>query len=178
MPRRRHKSNLGGWFELPTLPFLSIMLGLMSVMALASIGIAIQKRREKKKETLVTLVEIPAGLVPVHIRCKPDRIQWQNELGQWQELYLGDPTRGRTGLGVRSSARAVRDFVEFIQNTADNSRKLSFSGRQHTVILWIEPDAVYTAYEVQRLFLQLGLPLRLGRLPVMREETIVNPPSQ
>lgn len=170
MPRR-HRSSGPGWFELPVMPFLTIMLGLISVMALAGISLAVQQRDQGKAEVLVALTDIPPGFVPIHVRCNQRGVVWRDDAGTWQTVAFGHGNSPfQTGVGD------LKRLVAFLEAKAEANRQLSFSGRQHTIILWIEPEGVVTAYEVQLLLESLGLPLRVGQLPILSQDRIVESP--
>ena len=170
MSRRSRKAQTDLDFELPALPFMSIMLGLMSVMALASMGLAVQKRQELQKQSTVALVEIPPGLVPVHMRCRQNSLMWLDDTGTWNEIYMASATDG--GVPFRARAAEVDKFFLFLRDALEKSRELSFKNQQHCVILWIEPDGIRTSYQVQGILSQLRIPLRIGQLPVLDEEAI------
>ena len=150
------------------------LLGLISIMALASMGLAIEKREEEKRLINVKLVGIPAHFVPVHLRCRKDTVDWLDDTGRWQKLFLGELTPGAGRLFSRASKRDLQRFWAFIGKKAAANRRLSFSRRQHTIILWVEPEGVLTALLfVQMEVTQYGIPLRIGKLPVMAKEVII-----
>ncbi len=160
-------------FQIPSLPFLSIMLGLMSVMALTTIGISVEERIEQKKISTVELVGIPANFIPFHMRCTKTILSWLDEHNTWQDISLFElvtliNSKSKTILSTSKS----QAFLAFIKKKTIENRKLSYSRQQNTLILWIEPDGVDTATIVQYIVNNHKLPLRIGSLPILEGEDI------
>lgn len=155
------------------LPFLTIMLGLMSVMALTTMSISVQKRQEAKQQQLVKLVGVPSGFRPFHVRCSGQRILWLEGDGTWREtsiFSLLGMMRMSEGM-PQLHADSLR-LLTFLRQKAEQNGRLSFSNEQNTMILWVEPDGTESAQILQYLIGDLGLPLRIGKLPIFKGEEI------
>ncbi|MFT5129964.1 MAG: hypothetical protein ACI8W8_003593 [Rhodothermales bacterium] len=177
MGRRRRQALWMDSFELPAMPFLAIMLGLVSVMALAAISIAREKHDEMEAIKGVELVGIPARFVPFHVRCQEDRVQWRNDAGEWESfdqlgmLVLLDERR-REAYGIEPiTDRSATDFRDYLLAKAEANKRLSFSRRQNTLIMWVEPKGAQMSGMMQSLISGLA-PIRIGLLPIMPGERI------
>ncbi|OVE81074.1 hypothetical protein BVY04_04130 [bacterium M21] len=145
------------------------MLGLISVMALTSMAITVRRREQKDLEQFVKLNNIPSNLVPLHIRCSKSAIHWQNDQGKWQVFSLNT----QAGQAPSGKFRAdMEAFLAFLETKAAANHALSYANKQHTLILWIEPDGILLALELQRMISEFGLPLRVGQLPLLDNESI------
>lgn len=160
MPRRRRSA--GTWFQHHALPFLSIMLGLIAVMALASMGLASIKRIDETSRRFVKLANVPPQLVPFHIICEDQRILWRKD-GQWKEFDFHP--RDKTAIDL-----SAIEFVNELATLAEKNRSLSFRGKQNTIILWIRPDGVLTSKVIE--LHASKLPLRVGKLPLLKNEDV------
>lgn len=161
MPRRHRSSGI--WFQHHALPFLSIMLGLIAVMALAGMGLASSKRMDRQKRQVVKLANVPPELLPFNIICEESRVLWRKN-GQWKTMSL--KSKGATA----SDYVGVIEFRNEIAMLAEKNRKLSFSGKQNTIILWIRPKGALTSKTTE--YLLSDLPLRVGKLPLLDNEDI------
>lgn len=174
MARRRQRDGQT-LCRLDVLPFLSIMLGLMSVMALCTLGFAFEQRQEQRKIANVELVGVPESLVPLQIRLSAESVDWF-EGGKWHRL---DPTDlaylQAQGLSAYSLPEQALKFADFLRGKVEDNRRLSFQGKQHTVLLWLEPDGFRNWIFVQAVIDDAELPVRLGQLPILPGETIVSP---
>ena len=160
MPRRRRSGNK--WFHHHALPFLSIMLGLIAVMALTAMGLASIKRMDESKRQYVKLANVPPELIPFHIVCEKDRVLWRKD-GKWKEFGFkpGD---------AKANNGAVIEFINQLATLAENNRRLSFQGKQNTVVLWVRPDGVLTSKVMEMQAARL--PLRVGKLPLLQNEEV------
>ncbi len=167
----RHKLTL------PTLPFLAIMLGLMSVMALTTIAISVEKRRDIQETTVVELVGVPADFVPFHIRCKHSGAAWLDDQGVWQEFSISD-ILAMYGESAAYGGGANTDwdspFMQFLTEKIEENKILSFVRKQNTLILWVEPEGIDVAALIQYVVSKRDFPLRVGLLPVMEGEDILD----
>jgi hypothetical protein len=149
------------------------MLGLMSVMALTTMSIAVKKREQARQQTAVELVGVPSGFLPFHVRCTAEEISWLNDRHQWRTVSL---VRLWAWLRLRQTAPImssdVREFLTFLRLRTQENARLSFSGRQNTMILWVQPDGIDGANIVQMAVGELNLPLRIGKLPIQPNEEI------
>ncbi len=160
-------------FQIPSLPFLSIMLGLMSVMALTTIGISVEERSQQKKISSVELVGIPANFIPFHMRCTKTVLSWLDDRNTWQNISFFELiTLINSKEKLRLSTSKSQAFLTFLENKTIENRKLSYSRQQNTLILWVEPDGVDTAAVVQYIVNNHKLPLRIGSLPILEGEDI------
>ncbi len=172
---RRRKGNAGGLFQLPVLPFLSIMLGLMSVMALVTLGLSVREFESKKQgQHSVELVGIPTNFTPFHIRCTDDGVKWLTADGIWKETQMLELLFLVRNLEAPATEPQFPEpgLLGHLQNKVRENRRLSFSRRQNTLILWVEPDGVDAATLVRIIISQFELPLRVGKLPIMENEVI------
>lgn len=173
--RRRHSHALAG---MPLMPFLSIMLGLMSVMALTTLGISAEQRQEQRDQTLVELVAVPEELVPVYLRCGPESVSWLNDQGQWGRAdRLSLFSIFHSGGDVEDMLPPARQLVRFLRSKTEENRSLSFSGRQHSLLLWVEPQGVETAQLLQLAVGGMRLPIRIGQLPIQPDQEVVTDAS-
>lgn len=173
MSRRSKRRNSGGeWYSLHALPFLSIMLGLISVMALNSMAITVQKREAARKEELVRLANIPENLIPVQVVCDKDTVEWEDKNGKTKRFYVTEPTGPLKQTQHRGNVASTLEFFQFLKNLERLNRQSSFEGRQRTLILWVKPKGGETATQIQALLLQLGLPIRVGKLPLLGNEHV------
>jgi hypothetical protein len=172
--RRKHGSGGGLSYEFPMLAFLSIMLGVMSIMALATMGLTAEKRAEaRQKVTAVQLVGVPPRFRPFHMRCSADKIAWLDDREAWQEIDLISLLGiSQPGGGPGMVTREVVELLRFAKAKQLANRALSFSGQQNTLILWIEPEGVHSSLLVQHMFDMFNLSLRIGRLPINPGEEI------
>ncbi len=172
--RRKASIRAGLRVEFPTLAFLSIMLGLMSVMALTVMGIATQKRQEARRKQTVELVGVPSSFRPFHVRCSLDRVRWLDADGTWQSVQLFSLLAFlRLGTDSPFLPSDCLRFTNFLREKTLENRRLSFTGQQNTLILWVEPDGSDSAIIVQYLVSdRLGLPIRIGKLPIRPNEEI------
>lgn len=176
MSRRKRQSKGLRFLELPLLPFLSTMLGLMSVMALTAMAVTVERRQAREKQTLVELVGVPSEFIPVNIRCKPESVQWLTDDGQWRELTtLAFLSLCRKLVAPAPFTPEEQDFIDFLRAKAAANRGLSYSRRQHTLLLWVEPLGIGAYNLMQLMVAELDLPIRIGRLPVLERERIFNP---
>jgi hypothetical protein len=170
---RRRQQLASELYQLPSLPFLSIMLGLMSFMALTILGITAIQRQDAKDQTAVELVGVPARFVPFHIRCRPGVFEWLADDGRWRETpvtgVLAQAGDEYAGLQLSTAGRAL---MRYLFAKIEENKHLSYSERQNTLILWIEPDAVDVSYVLQRILAIHRLPLRVGSLPIQPGEAI------
>jgi hypothetical protein len=164
-------------FELPAMPFLAIMLGLVSVMALAAISIAREKHDEMEAIKGVELVGVPARFVPFHLRCQDNRVHWRDDDGDWHSFdqtgmlaLLDDRMREAYGIEL-SLDRSATGFRKYLLEKAEANKRLSFSRRQNTLIMWVEPEGAEMAGMMQSLIANLA-PMRIGLLPIMPGERI------
>lgn len=171
---RRHRTAFAWSAGLPILPFLSIMLGLMSVMALTTMALSVERRQQAVEGTRITLTGVPANFIPVQIRCTRKGIRYRDRDGAWQDVPL---------LGLLSLVQpaetsidipAARRFRAFLTAKAEANKALSYQRRQHSLILWVEPEGLYAKALVEWLISRLQLPLRTGSLPLMPDEEVVN----
>ena len=86
--RRRHSE--GSWFENHSLPFLSIMLGVISVMVLTNMLFAVRQKQDQEQKNAVQLIGVPKNYVPVYIRCGATKISWQEE-SEWVGIEFWEP---------------------------------------------------------------------------------------
>lgn len=172
MPRRRRRA-LGDWFELPALPFLSIMLGMLSVMALISLALTAAARSEQERQQGVELVGIPAGFRAFHVRCSQEKISWQQPDGSWKSFgELGfSGMLSDTNTYHPEILNALQFRASMIEKTFDN-RELSYRNQQNTMIIWVEPDGGRMALTLRYVIDQWQLPLRVGMLPIFPGEAI------
>ena len=180
MSRRRRQVPWADSFQLPAMPFLAIMLGLVSVMALAAIAIAREKREDMQAIQGVELVGVPARFIPFYLRCAEDTVSWRDGEGTWHEFELRDgiiallDERMRQAYGIQDAgAPEARAFREYVLEKAEANKRLSFSRRQNTLIMWVEPEGAETAGTMQTLIAGLA-PIRIGLLPIMPDERIEN----
>ncbi len=165
--RRRQREE---WFSFPVIPFLAIMLGLISVMSIASVAVSFQRHREVRKTELVRLTNIPPVLIPLHIRCKSDRFIWYDLEHRPHTIMLTRQADSEVSL---PDVTSFREFHKFITSVIiDRNKKESFNGRQFTFIIWTEPDASRNTMELVNLLDQFHNPLRTGLLPIMPNEKI------
>jgi hypothetical protein len=164
-------------FELPAMPFLAIMLGLVSVMALTAISIAREKHDEMEAIKGVELVGIPARFIPFHVRCEKDRVHWRGDDGEWQSfdqlgmlVLLEEHMRIAYGIEPVMN-QAATGFREYLLAKAEANKRLSFSRRQNTLIMWVEPEGAEMSGMLQSLIANLA-PIRIGLLPIMPGERI------
>ncbi len=162
--------------DFPMIPFLAIMLGIMSVMALNTLGFSVERRQEQKRQAVVELVGVPDGFLPVNLRCQEHGVLWQDTDGEWRGLTIF----GLFALLPQAEGRGVITdeavaFLNFLRERAQDNRRLSFAGRQHTLLLWVEPAGVVTAQIIQELVSHHKLPLRVGQLPLLPRERIRSP---
>ena len=89
MPRKG-KARGGLSYGFPVLPFLAIMLGVMSVMALTTLATTMQRYQEQQPTDVnaVELVGIPANYRPWHLRCEAGRVRWLDADGRWRSADL------------------------------------------------------------------------------------------
>ena len=174
LSRHYRLPNQSPAFEIPALPFLSIMLGLMSIMALTTIGISVQQRQKAQKNTLVELVGVPSNFIPFHIRCQADSIAWLDDNLKWNKTSVATLFRLLTEANEKTSltTRYGDSLVDFLLNKVNENKSLSFSSQQNSLILWVEPDGVDTSTIFKQLLFASGIPLRIGLLPVMQGEEI------
>ena len=149
------------------------MLGLMSIMALTTIGISIEQRRMKEDHSTVELVGIPADFIPFHIRCRKNTILWLDNDQQWRETsilgMITDLSETSNTWGTNQKKSTLLDFI--IEKVEENKR-LSLSKKQNSVILWVEPEGIESALILQYLISDRKLPLRVGLLPILEDEAI------
>ena len=173
LSHRKAFARSGLNYDLPTLPFLSTMLGLMSIMALTTLGLTAEKRQEVQKVKGVQLVDIPTEFRPFHVRCMPKAIAWLDDSGSWNDVDLVSLiTLLRPGMGNAMIDAKARDMIRFLRAKTLANSNLSFSGQQNTLILWVEPDGVEAASIIQYIVNQMQLPLRIGKLPIFPGEEI------
>lgn len=178
MSNRRNK-RATSLYELPTLPFLSIMLGLMSVMVLTILGISVERRDQLQKNALVELVGMPARFIPFHMRCRPASVDWLDDDNQWHTV----PLSGIVALADVEYSRGLalsvdgRRMMSHIFNKISENQSLSYSRRQNTLILWVEPDGIDASAIVQLIIARQNLPLRVGSLPIRQGEKIRHVPT-
>jgi hypothetical protein len=178
MSRRRRQIPWADSFQLPAMPFLAIMLGLVSVMALTAIVIARENREDMQSIQGVELVGVPARFIPFYIRCEAERVHWRDDDGDWREFdsrmgiiaLLDDQLREAYQIAGVEDASA-KAFREYVLAKAEANKRLSFSRRQNTLIMWVEPDAAEVASTMQTLIANLA-PIRIGLLPIMPNEKI------
>jgi hypothetical protein len=158
---------------MPSLPFLAIMLGLMSVMALTTIGIAVESRQEQKQNSIIELVGIPANFIPFYMRCSNTSLMWLDDDNIWRSLPAIEliPLMALPETYLDNSPNGS-EFLRFIKRKINENRALSFQRRQHTLVLWVEPGGVDTATIVQYFISHNRFPLRVGLLPILHGETI------
>lgn len=151
------------------------MLGVLCIMALATIGIAVEQRQDARDSTSVQLLGVPANFIPHHIRCQENGFLWHNEKQEWQRLSMVElftiPDPDDDWLW---SSFAARDFVQFIERIAEQNKSLSFSGQQNSLILWVEPAAADTAAGLEYVIGKRKLPLRIGLLPILESEEFLH----
>ena len=173
MSRRRRRQDTANWFELPALPFLSIMLGMLSVMALISLALTVEARADKQDIKGVEMVGIPAGFSAFNVRCSQEQVLWQRSDGTWS--YFGET--GIVGMlqGESLFSSDVVSAIQFRQLLVDKTfenRELSYSNQQNTLIIWVEPDGGRMALTLRYLIDRWKLPLRVGMLPIFPGEEI------
>ena len=170
--RRKSRTGGQGLFAVPVLPFLSIMLGLMSAMALTTMAITFQKRTQEEPPKAVELVGIPHEFIPFHVRCRQSSISWLDERGKWHTVqliaFLTNPIANVT----EAMQTGPYAFINHLRRKSDENARLSYGGRQNSLILWVEPNASESAQVVQLVVAQLGFPLRVGQLPILEHEDI------
>jgi hypothetical protein len=156
------------------MPFLSIMLGLMSVMALITLQTAVQEReRQLEQHVGVELKGVPAEFVPHEMRCTAAGIDWRTLSGVPKttshagvQTLFNDILRGDQPTG---SGKLLLDYLHSI---VLQNRHLSFSNRQNSVIIWVEPEAIVIAEVVSYIIEYNDWPLRVGMLPIRKDEVI------
>lgn len=173
MTRRRRRSQLDECFNLPLLPFLSIMLGLISIMALTALGITARRREKARQEVAVKLVGTPAEFAPLNIRCMRRGIIWRDFQGRRHRVSLLRPPGNTPDLRSAARPMELEALALFLQDAERHSRRLSYDNRQHTLVLWIEPEGVMTSYLFRQLLQTLDVSLRVGMLPIAEDEAIM-----
>lgn len=172
---RRSRRTSGKWFSQDLLPFLSIMLGLMTVMSLTTLGTSSDQRAQAKAQVMVQLAGIPDRFDPLQIRCKEESIEWMDVKGTWQPLSV------QSLFMLLQSAKQERPvltpdafrFAKFLKDMAEENKTMSFQRKQHTLILWVEPTGVRTAMMLDFYVDAAGLPLRVGKLPALGTDRIL-----
>jgi len=173
--RRRHSQG-SGWFRQDLVPFLSIMLGLMSVMVLITISITVKKRQEMKDQVVVKLTGIPDEFVPLQIRCMAEGIAWQDDSGVWQEVSdVGLAFLASPGEDLATISVDTRRFYDWLREKAQANAELSYAGKQHTIILWVEPTGIQASDWVQIALDVRQIPLLVGKLPATEKDEIRAP---
>jgi len=170
--QRRHRRPAGN--KLPLMPFLSIMLGLMSVMALVTLHTAIQERQRLADEQVgVELTGVPVGFVPHEMRCKASGVEWRDfkGVGQFTPYDALQPLFVELLRGEQPGGEAGR-LIDYLKACVLANRQLSFDNKQNTVILWVEPNALSTSEVISHIVNYYGWPLRVGMLPVGTNELI------
>jgi hypothetical protein len=158
--------------ELPLLPFMSILLGLMSIMALTTMGISVEQRKEKTDQVEVELVGIPANFVPINIRCTEDWLMWHDGLA-WRKVnsttLLSLLSQGPSQIGLDDD---LRGFLQFMVRKTHQNKQLSYQRKQHTIIYWVEPAGISTYAIADLIIAELQLPMRTGLLPIKPNEVL------
>ncbi len=159
---------------LPVIPFLAIMLGLMGVMALTTIGIAVEQRNASVERGVVQLSDIPTNFIPFHLRCSGDKISWLDDKNLWGAMVMEDFIQlfQRDIRILQTSNRDAIRFHQFLQQKVQANRALSFSRQQNTMIVWVEPDGVEMASLLEYFITINKIPLRMGLLPILPGEEI------
>lgn len=163
---RSRRLRNSGWFSQHALPFLSIMLGLIAVMALANIGLTATKRQEVRKQQYVQVANIPPNLIPIHIICDHEGFRWYRD-GAWHTVRIGEALASSEAMGDGAT-----DFLHFIADTAASNRTLSYARKQNTIILWIRPKGILSAAVLEGIIYQAELPIRIGKLPLLEDEEV------
>lgn len=175
MSRRSRRQGRSA-FSQDLLPFLSIMLGLMSVMALTTMAITVSKRREMQQTTVVKLVAIPDRFEPLQIRCLRDGIQWQDDSGAWRDMNNSNLSiLAENDDRLLAVFPVARLFITWLNDKVRANAALSYERKQHTLILWIEPDGVITSMMFEAMVDTRGLPIRIGKLPATEGDQILAP---
>ncbi len=147
------------------------MLGLMSIMALSTMAITVQKREEQRQVQAVQLVGIPHRFVPFHIRCTANAILWLDRSGEWQEMDIRPFLSPSMPQNMNFPTDLFRLRAYLTERTNEN-RRLSYHGQQSTMILWVEPESGQIASLLFSIISEFELPLRIGTLPIMPGEEI------
>ncbi len=176
MSRRKIRTK-ADWFQLHALPFLSIMLGLISVMALTSMALTVEQREtRKKKKEIVKLASIPSEFIPVHVICDGGNVIWHDLEGDEHSFSLRppepDPDSPPVPYDPEQNIAKLQEFVRLLGEITAANRRLSFRNKQYTLILWVKPSGARTALEIQGLVAGSELPLRIGKLPLLENETV------
>ena len=178
MPRRR-RQNHDTTYQLPAMPFLSIMLGMIAIMVVATLGLNARKQHQQEGLS-VKLSGVPSHFIPVQMRASDDYISWF-ENGRWEKLYVPDPDYASGELlqeflkdlfNKAKNQRTYAQFLDFLKNSSADNRQLSYRGKQKTLIIWVEPDGVFQSEFIQRIILNHQLPLRVGLLPIQPGEKV------
>ena len=171
MSRRRRNNPLSS--DHPVLPFLTIMLGLMSVMALTTMGISVEQRHKAQEEELVELVGIPSGFIPLVMRARRDRLEYLDDDKNWQSVHVMSFVDLRQGaLSNTAAIDDLRRLLGFISRKVYANRNLSLDGRQHTIIMWVDDDGIQTHAFASEFIHSLELPIRIGLLPILSHEEV------
>ncbi len=147
------------------------MLGLMSVMALTTIGISVEERERKNKGAIVELVGVPSKFIPFHIRCTDFDVQWMDDDLQWQTTPLLQLLPALSSPDEPISAEG-KSLIDHIYMKSEQNKSLSFTRQQNTIVLWIQPDGINTATILKYLISTYRIPIRIGSLPVLEQEDI------
>lgn len=169
---RRLSGTFQKMFQLPTLPFLSIMLGLMSVMALTTMGLSVARRQEEKKSKAIELVGIPAHFLPLQFRCRKEGLEWKNLDGTPQKTSILDLfalLQKSIKTELPPDAKILKTFLLHLPQI---NQRLSFHRQQYTILLWVEPDGILTKMALEVVISDLQIPLRVGALPIFETESL------
>ena len=151
------------------------MLGLMSMMALTTMGISVFQRQKLQKSDIVKLVGVPSNFLPFHMRCTENSILWRDDDLKWKETpfvtLIG--LLGKTN-EKKEYARDDSGILDFVLRKVSENKTLSFSNQQNSLILWVEPDGIDTSIVFKHLISVLEIPLRIGLLPILKGEEIYN----
>ena len=145
----------------------------MSIMALVTMGISVEQRLEKKNIASVELVGIPSHFIPFHIRALENHVMWLDEELSWRKVPIFN-LLDLTNKNLEYLNADSKKFIRLLQNKSDENKILSFNKRQNSLILWVEPKGIDTAWIIRHIISVQSLPLRVGLLPILANEEIYN----